>query len=70
MYWSIKTGKLREKFEISADELNVYFDNCASDGNQISLTSHFWLKPDIAREIAQALISAADFCERKKNAKT
>lgn len=67
MYWSIKTRRFREKFEVSTDDgVKVYFDVHTPCGDNSTHVSHFWLNPEHAREIATALISAADIAERNK----
>lgn len=67
MYWSIKTGRWREKFEVSTDDgVKVYLDVHNSCSDNLTHISHFWLNPEHAREIATALISAADIAERNK----
>jgi hypothetical protein len=65
MYWSLKTGKLREKFEVSAadETLKVFLDCTQSDGSNVTTTVHYWLDISKARELAAALVSAADYAE-------
>jgi hypothetical protein len=67
MYWSLKTGKLREKFEVSAEDNSavpkVYLDCTQSDGSNVTTTVHYWLDIHYARELAAALVSAADYAE-------
>ena len=65
MYWSLKTKKFREKFEVSAEDerLKVFLDCTQSDGNNITTTVHYWLDISKARELAAALVSAADYAE-------
>lgn len=64
MFWSIKLGRFREKFEVSADENRVHLDCVSPAGDNVTHTLHFWLRRDDARELAAALISAADYSER------
>ena len=67
MYWSIKTGRWREKFEVSTDDgVKVYLDVHTPSSDNMTHVSHFWLNADHAREIAAALNSAADIAERNK----
>ena len=65
MYWSLKTGKFREKFEVSAadETLKVFLDCTQSEGSSVTTTVHYWLDISKARELASALISAADYAE-------
>ena len=67
MYWSIKLDRFREKFEVSADENRVHLDCTTSGGDNLTTTVHYWLKRDDARELAQALIAAVEYSERKAN---
>lgn len=67
-YWSIKTGKFREKFEVSTsdDNAKVFFDVSTSPNSCTTQISHFWLDIEHAREIAEALLSAAAAVEKHK----
>ena len=67
MYWSIKTGNFREKFEVYNDTYGKIQLDCtiSSDSNYTHI-SHFWLSTDHARELASALISASDAAEKGK----
>ena len=67
MYWSIKTGRFREKFEVSTDDgAKVYFDVHNSPSDNSTHVSHFWLNANHAREIAAALITGAEIAEKNK----
>jgi len=67
MYWSIETGKFREKFEVSNDTYGKIQLDCTicSDSNYTHI-SHFWLSTDHARELASALMSAVVAAEKEK----
>lgn len=67
MYWSIKTSRPREKFEVSTDDgVIVYFDVRNSPSDNSTHISHFWLNTNHAREIAAALIAGAEIAESNK----
>ena len=63
--WIIETGRYGEKFEISSSECWINLEVVVE--NHIMRTAiKSNLKPDQARELADALISAADRTERLK----
>jgi len=67
MYCSIETGKFREKFEVHNDtngKVNLDCTVCTS--SNYTHISHFWLSTDHARELASALMSAANAAEKEK----
>lgn len=67
MYWSIKTGKFREKFEVQNDTNGkVCLDCTISSSSNYTHISHFWLSTDHARELASALMSAVAAAEKEK----
>ena len=68
MRWIIETPHWRERFEISVSDPSKKVIMCASAGsdNSVSHTLHYWLDVGYARDLAKALLAAADEVERER----
>ena len=61
--WIIETPRFGEKFEITSSENWVTLETTV-ENNNMRTTIKSGIKPDEARELANALLSAADRTER------
>lgn len=63
--WKVYGRNNTEKFEIFASTSRVIL-NCTSEPSDIlSMRQRFWLEPDKARDLANALLAAADYMDRE-----
>lgn len=65
MHWSLKTNRFREKFEVSSQDGRqlVFLDCTQSGGDNITTTMHYSIDASKARELAEALVCAANYAE-------
>lgn len=63
--WIIETGRYGEKFEVSSSEYWIDLETTVENSIMRTVIKS-GLKPDQARELANALVSAADRTERLK----
>ena len=63
--WIIETGRYGEKFEVSSNEYWINLETSVENSVMRTVIKS-GLKPDQARELAQALIAAANRTEKLK----
>lgn len=61
--WIIETGRYGEKFEVSSSEYWINLETSV-ESNVMRTVIKSGLKPDQARELAQALVAAANRTEK------
>lgn len=61
--WIIETGRYGEKFEVSSSEYWINLETSVENGVMRTVIKS-GLKPDQARELAQALVAAANRTEK------